>query len=84
MAIRVSRRAIAHVDGECWCPGSPRCDVGGFWSWAYSDVLSNVNRSIFAEFLVASALELTHEPRVEWDAVDLRYHGHGIEVRSAA
>jgi hypothetical protein len=58
--------------------------VGDFWSWAYSDILSNRNRSIFAEFLVAVALGVTDSPRVEWDGVDLRYKGRGIEVKSAA
>jgi hypothetical protein len=58
--------------------------LGDFWSWAYSDVLTNRNRSIFAGFMVASALGLLDVPRVEWDAVDLRYQGKGIEVKSAA
>jgi len=30
--------------------------VGDFWAWAYSDVLSNRNRSIFAEFAVGAAI----------------------------
>lgn len=55
-----------------------------FWAWAYSDILSNRNRSIFAEFLVASALGEIDSPRIEWDAVDLRYQGKMIEVKSAA
>ncbi|MBD2081661.1 hypothetical protein [Leptolyngbya sp. FACHB-17] len=58
--------------------------VQNFWAWAYSDILSNRNRSIFAEFLVAAALGLTHQPRIEWDAVDLRYCGRKIEVKSSA
>jgi hypothetical protein len=58
--------------------------LADFWSWAYSDLLTNVNRSRFAEFLVASALGLLDAPRIEWDAVDLRYHGKAIEVKSAA
>ena len=58
--------------------------LGDFWSWAYSDILSNVNRSTFAEFMVAAALGVLDEPRLEWDAVDLRYQGHGIEVKAAA
>jgi hypothetical protein len=45
--------------------------IGDFWSWAHSDVMSNTNRSIFAEFLVVSALGLLDTPRIEWDAVDL-------------
>jgi hypothetical protein len=58
--------------------------VGDFWSWAYSDILSNRNRSVFAEFLVGMALNVTDKPRIEWDAVDLRYGGQTIEVKSAA
>jgi len=42
--------------------------VGDFWSWAYSDILSNRNRSIYAEFLVGSALGVLDKPRMEWDA----------------
>lgn len=59
-------------------------NVLNFWSWAYSDILSNRNRSIFAEFLVAVALDKIQVPRIEWDAVDLRYDGKRIEVKSAA
>lgn len=58
--------------------------VQDFWAWAYSDILSNRNRSVFAEFLVAVALNLTHQPRIEWDAVDLRYSDKKIEVKSSA
>jgi autotransporter translocation and assembly factor TamB len=58
--------------------------VQDFWTWAYSDILSNRNRSVFAEFLVAVALDLTHQPRIEWDAVDLRYRNNKIEVKASA
>lgn len=58
--------------------------VQDFWAWAYSDILSNGNRAVFAEFLVAVALDLIHQPRVEWDAVDLRYGNKKIEVKSSA
>ena len=64
--------------------GFENLTVLDFWAWAYSDVLSNRNRSIFAEFLVAAALGETNNPRIEWDAVDLRYNGKKIEVKSAA
>jgi hypothetical protein len=57
--------------------------IGDFWAWAYSDILSNRNRSIFAEFLVGAALGVLDSPRIEWDAVDLRYRGKAIEVKSA-
>lgn len=55
-----------------------------FWQWAYSDILSNRNRAVFAEFLVGHALDCLQVPRIEWDAVDLRYNGFRIEVKSAA
>ena len=58
--------------------------VGEFWSWAYSDILSNTGRAVFAEFVVGMALGVTHVPRVEWDAVDLRYGDKTIEVKSSA
>ena len=60
------------------------CTIADFWAWAYSDILSNRNRAVFAEFLVAWALEETNSPRVEWDAVDIRHRGKSIEVKSAA
>ena len=58
--------------------------VGDFWAWAYSDILNNVDRAVFAEFVVGMALGVTDAPRVEWDDVDLRYRGKNIEVKSAA
>jgi hypothetical protein len=58
--------------------------IGDFWSWAYSDVLSNRNRAVFAEFLVGAALGVLDNPRVEWDAYDLLYRGKKIEVKSSA
>ncbi len=72
------------LDCGAGIPGTNNLTVSDFWSWAYSDILSNRNRSVFAEFLVASTLGQTNEPRVEWDAVDVRYKGKGIEVKSAA
>jgi hypothetical protein len=58
--------------------------ISDFWSWAYSDVFSNRNRSIFAEFLVGAALGVLATPRIEWDAYDLIYRGKKIEVKSSA
>jgi hypothetical protein len=65
-------------------PGLNGYMVGDFWKWAYSDILSNRNRSIFAEYIVGVALGAVDKPRVEWDAVDLRYGGLKIEVKSSA
>ena len=65
-------------------PGLSGKTVGDFWSWAYSDILNNRNRAIFAEYIVGSALDVVNEPRVEWDSVDLKYKGKGIEVKASA
>src|SRR5439155_6814224 len=65
-------------------PGLDSLTVTDFWQWAYSDILSNRNRSIFAEFIVGAALGVVDRPRVEWDAADLCYRGHKIEVKSSA
>lgn len=64
-------------------PGLDGCTMVDFWRWAMSDILSNGNRSVFAEFLVGTALGCLQGPRVEWDAVDLRYGGHKIEVKAS-
>jgi hypothetical protein len=64
--------------------GGADTSVGEFWSWAYSDILSNRNRSIFAEFVVGHALGILESPRTEWDYVDHHYKGKTIEVKSAA
>lgn len=58
--------------------------VEDFWSWAYSDILSNRNRGIFAEFLVGSSLGVLDEPRIEWDGHDLIYSDLKIEVKSSS
>ena len=54
-----------------------------FWSWAFSDVLDNLNRSVFGEFIVAHALGALDSPRKEWDAYDLDFKDWKIEVKSA-
>lgn len=55
-----------------------------FWRWAYSDILNNRNRSIFAEFIVGYALGVVDSPREEWAPYDFDYNGSKIEVKSAA
>lgn len=55
-----------------------------FWAWAYSDILSNANRGVLAEFLVGAALGVISEARIEWDAQDLIYGETKIEVKSSA
>lgn len=58
--------------------------VTDFWAWAYSDLMSNTVRPMFAEYLVGECLGLTGTPRLEWDCVDFRYRGCDIEVKSSA
>ena len=69
--------------GDC-ISGLDGRTVGDFWQWGYSDILSNRNRSIFAEYMVGAALGVLDKPRVEWDTVDFRYGGTKIEVKSFA
>lgn len=60
-------------------------DKQSFWQWAYSDFLSNAQRGVLAEYIVAQALGATETPRKEWDAVDLvTSSGIKVEVKSAA
>jgi hypothetical protein len=58
--------------------------IADFWAWAYSDVLTNTTRAVYAEFLVASALGIADAPRREWGAFDLLYAGKRIEVKASA
>ncbi len=56
-----------------------------FWRWSTSDLVGNALRGILAEFIVASALNLSQEARVEWEAFDLiTPEGLKLEVKSAA
>ena len=64
--------------------GLEQLTLGDFWSWAYSDLWSNRNRAVLAEFIVGVTLGVIDSPRLEWDAVDLIYQGKTIEVKSAA
>ena len=63
-----------------------------FWSWAYSDLIRNVNRGAFAEFVVREAMntQCRNTPprtdfRVYMDAYDLLSpDGIRVEVKSSA
>jgi len=65
-------------------PGLSDATIGDFWSWAYSDLRDNTVRGAFAEWVVGTLLGAEGGGRVGWDAVDLRYRGRGLEVKSAA
>ena len=63
-----------------------------YWSWAYSDLIRNVNRGAFAEFIVREAMNSQSEntpPRedfsISMDAYDLLSpDGIRVEVKSSA
>lgn len=56
-----------------------------FWRWSASDLLSNATRGIFAEFIVANAVQADLGCRDEWDDHDVKTHeGIRLEVKSSA
>ena len=55
-----------------------------FWQWSGSDLISNSQRGILAEFLVAPALGVDHGVRTEWDAYDMKTDsGIKVEVKAS-
>jgi hypothetical protein len=55
-----------------------------FWQWSGSDLISNSQRGILAEFLVALALGVDGGVRTEWDAYDWRTDsGIKVEVKAS-
>jgi len=60
--------------------------IGEFWSCAYSDILLNVNRGVFAEFLVVKKLDVDvrNYPKIVYDYADIRYEGKTIQVKSSS
>ncbi len=55
-----------------------------FWQWSGSDLISNSQRGILAEFLVAHALGVATGVRTEWDAYDVKTDsGIKIEVKAS-
>ena len=84
MSITGSRTLTSKLRPDLAILGIPNETIGEFWRWAYSDVLVNTIRAAFGEFLVASALGLTAQPRIDWDSVDLRYRSAAIEVKTTS
>ena len=54
--------------------------VQDFWAWGFSDVLTNISRAVFAEWIVGSALDAVNGIRPVWEYYDLDYAGAKIEV----
>jgi hypothetical protein len=56
-----------------------------YWQWAHSNLLTNTQRGVLAEYLVGRALGLTESPREEWAPVDfITSTGLKIEVKSSS
>lgn len=59
-------------------------DLNGFWSWAYSNVIDNAERGALAEYLIACALGIDDNIRVNWDKYDLlSIEGIAVEVKAS-
>jgi hypothetical protein len=74
-------------DESLYFDGQPvDLSVLDFWRWSASDLLSNATRGRFAEFVVASALNIPlDQVRDEWGAYDLLTpEDIRVEVKSAA
>lgn len=58
--------------------------IHGYWQWAYSSLLGNTERGHFAEYLVAVALGIADNTRIEWDKYDLKApSGITVEVKAS-
>lgn len=71
------------IGGEPFIGNSPK-QLLDYWSWAHSDMISNAERGVLAEFIVGMALDALGETRTEWDAYDLETKdGIKIEVKAS-
>jgi hypothetical protein len=61
-----------------------RIDKSEFQDWAFGNTLENTTRGRLAEYIVAKALNVVSDQRVEWDHVDVEFHGYSIEVKASA
>jgi len=57
-----------------------------FWKWSMSNILSNTDRGVLAEFIVATAIGFDNPIRNDWDSYDLTADNGRIkiEVKSSA
>lgn len=72
------------LDSDTTIKGLQGTTILDFWQWAYSDILDNRARGVFAEFLVGQVLGATEDVRHEWVEADLLYKGKKIEVKTSA
>ncbi len=71
---------------ECICDeqGKTVSTVHEYWQWAYSSLLGNTERGHYAEYLVAVALGIADNTRIEWDKYDLKSpSGVTVEVKAS-
>ncbi len=59
-------------------------ELQDFWKWYASNLLHGPLRGALAEYIVARSLGMNPEYRGLWDAYDISYNGHSIEVKSSA
>ena len=58
--------------------------LADFWRWAHSDLLTNTERGILAEYIVACALDVHGGTRIAWDRYDLvTKEGFTVEVKTS-
>ena len=59
--------------------------VYDYWRWMGSDLLSNINRGILAEFIVAKVLGVEEEtlkyPPSGWESYDIMYYSQTDDSR---
>ena len=76
--LRDSRQPILGRDGAAIA------SLADYWQWAHSDLMSNTERGVIAEYLVACALGLQGAARAAWRRFDLQTpDGTAIEVKSS-
>jgi hypothetical protein len=65
--------------------GAGELTVSDFWTWAFSDLRTNIVRGVLAEFLVAKAVGDPSPLRQAWDNFDVTTpSGIRVEVKSSA
>lgn len=87
MSSHLGRLVVNRCSGDepLMVGGEAAGPLQGFWSWAYSDLADNTTRGVFAEYLVATALNATDGTRRGWDSVDVRTpEKWWVEVKSSA
>ena len=63
------------------CPGVRVID---YWAWAHSDLVDNIERGIFAEFLVHTAVQEANSVRSPWKRSNIiSPEGISIKVKSS-